>query len=77
MAKIKIKDDSVFDLVEKELGYNYFMMEGGYVAPNGATIVVDNRRPYVNEVMQFTPNDEGHNENLKVLQELGYLEMAE
>lgn len=74
MTAIKIKDDSVFVLLEKELGYKYFMMEGGYVSPNGATIVVDNRRPYVNEVMQFTPDSEGHEENVKVLRELGYLE---
>lgn len=73
MTAIKIKDKSVFVSLEKELGYNYFMMEGGYVSPNGATIVIDNRKPYINEVMQFTPNGEGHNENLKVLQELGYL----
>lgn len=73
MTTIKIKDKSVFNLLEKKLGYSYAMMEGGYVAPNRATIVIDNRRPYINEVMQYTPDKNGHENNVKVLMELGYL----
>lgn len=73
MEKIKIKESFEHKRLE-ELGYEYAIMEGGYVSENGATIVSINRRPYEREVMQYSRNEEQHKENINKLRDIGALE---
>lgn len=67
---MRIKDDSVFKTL-LELGYMYSTLEGGYLAHNLATIVIDNREPYKGQVLQFIPNNDAHDRNVQELIELG------
>lgn len=74
---LKVRVDFDFKILEVKLGYHYNIIEGGYVSPNGVTIIIDNRQPYIREVMQFTPNDVGHGENVRQLIELDYIEVKQ
>lgn len=73
MEKIKIKEDFEHKKLE-ELGYTYVIIEGGYVSVDGATIVSISRRPYEREVMQYSRNEEQHQENINKLRDIGALE---
>lgn len=71
---MEIKDYSVFMQLRNH-GYVYNILEGGYIASNGATIIIDSRRPYIGKVMQLTPNVIGHEENIEKLMDLGYIKL--
>lgn len=75
MAVTKVKEAFDFETL-RTLGYRYSMMEGGYISPDGATIVIDNRKPYIREVMQFQPNvEKEHSKNIEKLREFNALEV--
>lgn len=72
MHKIKEYFDYNF-LVE--LGYEYCVIEAGYISKDLSTIVIAHRSPYQRQVVQYTPhlNDEYLN-NIKMLKEIGAIE---
>jgi len=74
MSKIKIKECLDHKKLE-ELGYNYSIMEGGYISKDGATIVNIDRRPYRREVAQYRANVEiEHMKNVAELRQINALE---
>lgn len=74
MKRVKIKENLDHKKLE-ELGYNYVMMEAGYISKDRATIICIERNPYKREVMQYRGNVENeHIKNVEKLKELGFLE---
>ncbi|MGE7129191.1 hypothetical protein [Lysinibacillus xylanilyticus] len=74
MSNVKIKVNLDHGKLE-EMGYIYSIMEGGYVSPNGATIVSISRAPYQRQVMQYRANAEvEHLANVELLNQVGALE---
>jgi hypothetical protein len=74
MVKQKVRIDFSYSQLG-ELGYRYSLMEGGYLSRDLATIVIDNRRPYIREVMQYTDcAEEQHLRNVEELKDKGYLQ---
>jgi hypothetical protein len=72
-VKHRVKENFQFDVLE-QLEYRYSINEGGYVSSDLATIVIDNRRPYIGQVMQFSQNlEEKHLNNVNELYNKGYL----
>ena len=55
-------------------GYRESIMEGGFISPDCSTIVSVYRKPYINKVMQYSPNNEGHINNLELLRGIGAIE---
>lgn len=72
--KYRVKQGFSYQALE-ELGYTYSPIEGGYLSKDLATIVINNRRPYVGRVVKYMNMDEElHLKNINELQDKGYLE---
>jgi hypothetical protein len=73
IVKYRVKEDFEYSLL-KEIGYSYSPIEGGYISKDAATIVIDNRRPYIGQILQFTQNgSEQHLKNIEELKIKGFL----
>lgn len=69
----RVVGEFIFSVLE-EHGYEYDIMEAGYISFNKATIVVEDRFPYAGQVLQYRGDlSEAHTENIKILNDLGYL----
>ncbi|WP_193065178.1 hypothetical protein [Oceanobacillus oncorhynchi] len=60
---IKIRESfrgisSINEDIFKQLGYEYSIMEGGYISGDLSTIIIIDRMPYNGMVLQFRPNSE-------------------
>jgi len=55
------------------LGYSYYIMEGGYISKDKATIIIDNRQPYIGQILALNPDEQKHRDNLHELISSGAL----
>lgn len=75
--EIRVHKDFDFELL-RDIGYKYNAVEGGWIANNAATIVLQDRKPtihYERLVAQFMKSKErDHRKNIAILRKLNYLE---
>lgn len=52
----ELSNEEIQKCINNNPDFNYDIMEGGYISKDFSVILIDNRKPYIGQLLQFTNN---------------------